>query len=37
MWAKMEELVRGRLKGQVEEEKARTKADIDSLRRDMLT
>ena len=36
MWAEMEELVRGRLERKVEEEKARNKAELDSLRRDMV-
>ena len=35
MWTKMEELARGRLARKVEEEKARNKAEMDSLRRDM--
>ena len=37
MWAKMQELARGRLERKVEEEKARNKAEMDSLRRDMVT
>ena len=36
MWAKMEEWARGRLERKVEEEKARNKAEMDSLRRDMV-
>ena len=36
MWAKMDELARCRLERKVEEEKARNKAEIDSLRRDMV-
>ena len=36
MWAKMEELARGRLERKVEEQKARNKAAMDSLRRDMV-
>ena len=36
MWVKMEELARGRLERKVEEEKARNKAEMDSLRRDMV-
>ena len=36
MWAKMGELARGRLERKVEEEKARNKAELDSLRRDMV-
>ena len=35
MWAKMLELARGRLERNVEEEKARNKAEMDSLRRDL--
>ena len=33
----MEELARGRLERKVEEENARNKAEMDSLRRDMVT
>ena len=36
MWAMMEELARGRLERKVEEEKARNKAEMDSLRRDIV-
>ena len=36
MWAKMEELARGRLERKVEEQKARNMAEMDSLRRDMV-
>ena len=36
MWSKMEELDRGRLEGTVEKEKDRNKADLESLRRDMV-
>ena len=36
MWAVMEELARGRLERKVEEEMARNKAEMDSLRRDMV-
>ena len=36
MWAKMEELARGRLERKVKEGKARNKAEMDSLRRDMV-
>ena len=36
MWVKMEELARGRLERKVEEENARNKAEMDSLRRDMV-
>ena len=36
MWAKMEELARGRLERKVEEEKARNKVELDSLRRNMV-
>ena len=36
MWAKMEELATGRLERKVEEEKARNKAEMDNLRRDMV-
>ena len=32
----MEELARGRLQRKVEEEKARNKAEMDSMRRDMV-
>ena len=35
MWAKMKELARSRLERKVEEEKARNKAEMDSLRTDM--
>ena len=35
MWAKIEELERARLERKVEEEKARNKAEMDSLRRNM--
>ena len=36
MWAKMEELASGRLEKKVEEEKARNKEEMNSLRRDMV-
>ena len=36
MWAKMEELARGRLKKKVVEEMARNEAEMDSLRMDMV-
>ena len=35
-WARLEEQVRGRLETMVEEEKARNKAELESLRRDMV-
>ena len=37
MWAKMEELTRGRLERNIEEEKARNKTEMDILRRNMVT
>ena len=35
-WARLEEQARGRLEKKVEEEKARNKAELESLRRDMI-
>ena len=37
MWARLEEQARGRLEKKFEEEKAKNKADLESLRRDMIT
>ena len=36
MWAKMDVLARGRLERKVEVENAKTKAELDSLRRDIV-